>query len=218
MKKKSNLRKLIDKKTKYQNKYNNFSKISWIQKTMLRSKMRKIKNTIDLMTYGYIVNEDGKTFKTLMKKILIKLFKIEIKEPYTKDTGKERVRQALYFIAKNIQHNKIIVENKAKKDKNTKLFNDLNTVITKHYGKSEKELTKMLLELEKENKYLNSKLNSITQQQEYIGKQDSTFSVGANLISSDDVDGLIERLGVNQIKPVNIFYKQPDDITYMKHD
>lgn len=34
----------------------------------------------------------------------------------------------------------------------------------------------------------------------------------------DDVNGLIKRLGVNKIKPVDVFYKQPDDITYMKHD
>jgi hypothetical protein len=221
MKKKTNLKKLIDNKTKYQKKYNDFSKISWVRKIMLRSKLREIRKTIDLMTGSNIVTKSSSKFSRFILKILIKIFKIEISKNNSKNSNREKVRNGLYRITENILYNRYIREKKAEKDNKIKLINDLNSVITKHYGKSEIELTRMLLELEKENKYLNDKINSITKQKEYIGKQESTFSANAKLVASDDVidvNGLIKRLGVNQIKPVDLFYKHPDDIIYMKHD
>ena len=78
------------------------------------------------------------------------------------------------------------------------------------------------MELEKENNNLNSRINRLTQQKEYIEKQDSAFRIESKLIGGDDVtDEWVKRLkksAVNNIKPVDLFYKQPDDITYMKHD
>ena len=125
MKKKSNLRKLIDKKTKYQQKYNNFSQISWIQKIKLRSKLRKIRKTIDLMISSNaryrdllpkdIIANEKNILKRFILKILIKIFKIQIKRLYGYKENRENARQALYHIAKNIQYNKVILEKMAKK-------------------------------------------------------------------------------------------------------